>query len=89
MGQASALTNIQRYLGNLLKDIPDPVSNLTINWNGNMAIFSFKAAKIPISGTLNVLKDAVEINSALPLVFFPLKSQIENVVKQHADSILK
>lgn len=89
IGQSNAMSRIQHYLLNSGTFIPSQVTALSIKWIGNVANFSFKTAKIPVFGTLNISNDSVEINSKLPLVFLPLKSQIENIIRQHANKILE
>ena len=89
VGQNEALNKIKKILDGASKQFSGEISDLRVVWNGPASDFSFKVANVLINGNLAVYNDSIAITSKIPFAFLLFKGQIEKIVRQHADGILK
>lgn len=64
------------------------VDNFTVDWTNYDANFSFSYSSIKFKGVLKIENSNITVSTKLPLIFLPLKSKIENIVKQKLNEIL-
>ncbi len=88
IGQAEALKRIRNYISTINNVLPPQVSNLKIAWNAYESDFSFSFSGMSIKGNVFINNDTIHIKSKIPIAFYPLKNQIEKIVRQHAENIL-
>ena len=84
-----AKTRISKLIEELKTEHRDKISDEYENWNGDSADFGFKVSGMKITGKLIIRDSDVEINGKLPFLAIPFKSQIENLIREKAEELLK
>jgi len=88
LSQEDALKRVQDLLQNLKSDLGDKITGLRESWSGNACEFSFNAAGLRISGTLNVTSDHARVEGKLPFAAGLFKSKIESTIRDRAEKLL-
>lgn len=88
LGQEEALKRIKLFASNNADRLPSAVSGLEIKWVANTAEFRFAFNNIKVNGEILINNNSIQIKSKVPLIFYPLKSQITKMIKNYADTIL-
>lgn len=73
---------------NSASTLPAEISDLKNVWTDDSSAFSFLVKGIKITGELRIANESVTISGSLPLIFFPLKKQIEKIVRERATALL-
>ena len=89
LSQQEALTRIQRVLPELVAQHSDKISDLKESWSGNTGSFKFKLSGFKVSGSVVVEDSVVIVTGEIPFLALPFKSQIENIIRQQAETLLK
>lgn len=89
LGEKEALERIKKFLPELKEKHADKISDLEENWSGNTGTFKLKISGFKVSGSLNITGSDVLINGDIPFLAVPFKSQIESVIRDQAEIILK
>jgi hypothetical protein len=88
LSQGEALTRIQGLLKQLQEEQKDTIRNVSEQWNGNEADFSFSAKGFDLAGKIRVEENSVTINGQLPFALSFFKGAISNVIKEKAGKLL-
>ncbi len=83
-----ALRRIQSLLGDLKQQYGDQVKDLSESWDGNNGEFSLTAMNLRISGTLAVLPTEVTLNGNIAFAAVPFKRQIQQLIRDQAETLL-
>lgn len=89
LGQQEALRRIKLYLDSAQVQYAKDIKEVNFKWTGALSEFSFKVAKVSLSGNLTVYGDSLKITGKIPLALILFKSQIEKTVRQQVDIVLK
>ena len=89
LSKSDAQNRVKSYLSKDLKNAVLGLTEVNVHWSEKGADFAFKITAILIKGNLVVDTNFVNITSNIPFVFFPLKGQIEKIIKEQAALILK
>lgn len=79
------MSHMMEHIG---QEFPGGASDLEEHWDGNRATFSFKAKGTPITGTMQVGHNWIEVDSQLPFFLGFFKGKIAGVIKRHATELL-
>ncbi|WP_184547205.1 polyhydroxyalkanoic acid system family protein [Mucilaginibacter sp. FT3.2] len=88
LGRQGAINRIKHLLNNPSASISSEISELKHTWIDNSNEFNLLVRGIKVSGTMKIENDFLSISGSLPILFYPLKKQIENIIKEHAASLL-
>lgn len=86
--QQEAVSRIKKLLSNLQREQKDMIKDISEDWKGNEASFSFTAKGFDISGHLQVEPNEVIVNGELPFMLSFFKGPIEQVIKEKAAQLL-
>lgn len=89
LSKNDARNRINKFASTELSKSDLGLSELNVKWHDKGANFSFKITAVGIKGDLLVEQNFVNITSNIPFIFFPLKGQIEKIIRDHAATILK
>lgn len=84
-----ALERVKRLLGQLKNEQADNISGLRESWNGYVGTFAFSARGFDVSGTVNVTDRNVIVDGKLPFLASMFKGQIEQVIRDRAEALLR
>jgi hypothetical protein len=88
LGKAVAVIRVKHLVNNAPTMLSSDIADVKTIWNNGSSEFSFLLRGIKIAGELQVENDTVLISGNLPLLFYPLKSQIEKAIRERAISLL-
>lgn len=89
LDKEEAIKRIKKLITELKKEHKDQISEVKEKWNNDKAIFAFKMSGFKITGTISINPRDIIINGKLPFIAIPFKSQIEGIIKQKANELLK
>jgi len=88
LGRQGAVNRVKQLTSNSSSEITKEISELKNVWNKDSSEFTCLVRGIRISGALQVNDDYLLISGNLPLVFFPLRKQIEKMIRDYAAALL-
>jgi hypothetical protein len=88
LSQEEALSRIQKVLQSVQTRFAGQIKDLHQEWNGNTGEFSFSAMNMPVSGTLTVNGQNVELDGKIPLAASMFQGKIKSVIMEEAGKIL-
>lgn len=88
LGRQEAVNRIRNIVGDLQKQFADKISKVEESWSEKGASFSFEVMGFPVSGTLEVGPDLVQLDGKIPLLAMPFKDKIENTIRDQMKSML-
>lgn len=83
-----AVARVKKLLGQLKKDHGDQISEVTEEWDGEKANFSFNIKGFDLSGIINVDDNEVTIDGKLPFALSLFKGQISSLITKKATQVL-
>ncbi len=86
--QEEALTRVKNLLAQVQEDQKHLIDDLSEEWDGNNASFSFNAKGFSLAGNIQVNENDVTIQGDLPFMLSFFKGKIEEVIKNKAAAIL-
>lgn len=87
--QAVALEKIKMLLPNLQEKYKKSIKDAVWNWTGAACQFEFKFSGMPITGTIQLVHNTVEIIPDVPpLVYMKAKSEITKQITEIATELL-
>jgi hypothetical protein len=87
--KAIALEELKAHSSRLLARFGSEASELQQEWQENKLTFSFKARGFPISGTLSVEDEQIELEVELPLLARLMEGPIRDRAVQVMEEIFK
>lgn len=84
-----ALARVKQFVHTNAGSLPNEVKLKEVNWTSTGGSFKLDFKSITVNGKLSIMAGKIILNSTLPLLLWPFKKQIENVIKERAFSILK
>jgi Putative polyhydroxyalkanoic acid system protein (PHA_gran_rgn) len=88
LGQEQALQRLRSIVQDLQKQFADKVSKVEEVWSESGARFSFEVMGFPVSGTLNVQTESVQLEGKIPLLAMPFKDKIETTIRKQMKFLL-
>lgn len=86
--QEEALSRVKNLLAEVQEEQKHLIDDLSEEWDGNNAKFSFNAKGFSLDGTIQVNEKDVTIQGDLPFMLSFFKGKIEEVIKNKAAAIL-
>jgi hypothetical protein len=88
LSQEEAVKRVKNLLAQVQEEQKNVLDDLTEEWDGNHADFSFNAKGFSLAGTIDVNENDVTIQGDLPFMLSFFKGKIEEVIKNKAAAIL-
>lgn len=88
LGKQVAIERVKSLTKDGGNSLSNEISSLKSVWKNDFTEFSCVVRGIKIDGSLQFSDNSVTISGGIPFILFPLKGQIEKVVRQYAGNIL-
>src|SRR5262245_25921022 len=88
LGAAAALSRVERFLEQVQRDYAEYLSEPQGGWSGNRLDFSFLAMGLPITGSLVVDEEKVDVFGPLPLAAAFFRGRIERTIHDELTRLL-
>ncbi|MBN1251620.1 MAG: polyhydroxyalkanoic acid system family protein [Bacteroidales bacterium] len=89
LNKDEAKERIMNLLANLKNEFKDKVSNVNEIWNEYNSEFSFRIMGLPVKGNLTVETETIVLDGKLPIAALPFKRNIESLIRNEAEKLLK
>ncbi len=86
--QVEAGARVQKLLGEVKTQYGEQISDLREAWEGDAGKFSFQAMGMPVSGTVTVTTEQVNLALQLPFAAMMFSGAIETVLRTRAEALL-
>ena len=88
LGQQAAQERVAQFLDGVRQKYANDISNVRGDWNDNRLQFGFTAVGMPISGTLVVEEQQVQVSGPLPLMAMMFRGKVEQTIRSELERLL-
>jgi hypothetical protein len=88
LSQEDAVLRLKNVIRDLQNRFADKISNVEQSWSGNSAKYSFEVMGFPVSGSLKIHPEKVQLEGKIPFIALPFKERIEKTIRDQMTTLL-
>src|SRR5215467_1943023 len=88
LSQEEAMKRVQALMDRLKTEHADKLSNVNIDWSGNISNLQFVAKGFHIAGTIHVQSSTVDIQAKVPLIVSLYGQKIKDIIEKESEQLL-
>jgi hypothetical protein len=88
LGRQTAQDRVAQFLDSVRQRYAADISNVRGDWQDNLLEFGFTAVGMPISGTLVVEEQQVQVSGPLPLMAMMFRGKVEQTIRGELERLL-